>query len=325
MSLHRLTQITMGVPNVTPTAEYYTDFGLTPAPTDITSIYGAEAPAPGPDAKHRFATVDGGEQMRLVETERRRLVELRVGADDPDDLARIASSLGRLDIPAEQTGTALTAYDPGTEVTVVVEIADRMQQEETPPPPYNTPGYVGRQNVRAPGVERENRVQPRKLGHVVLGSTDQERSQRFFADGLGFKVSDTVPGLAAFMRCSTDHHNVLVQQAPLAFLHHTSWQVNDIDEVGRGATSMLEKDPERHVWGLGRHHVGSNFFWYLRDPAGNFSEYYSDLDCIVDDALWTPGTWEGARGLYNWGPPPPPSFLAPDDLAALMAGVHGPR
>jgi hypothetical protein len=35
--------------------------------------------------------------------------------------------------------------------------------------------------------------------------------------GLGFMVSDTVPGLAAFMRCSTDHHNVLVQRAPLAF------------------------------------------------------------------------------------------------------------
>ena len=27
-----------------------------------------------------------------------------------------------------------------------------------------------------------------------------------------------MPGLAAFLRCSTDHHNVLVQQAPLAFL-----------------------------------------------------------------------------------------------------------
>jgi len=25
------------------------------------------------------------------------------------------------------------------------------------------------------------------------------------------------------MRCSTDHHNLLVQQAPVAFLHHTAW------------------------------------------------------------------------------------------------------
>jgi hypothetical protein len=41
------------------------------------------------------------------------------------------------------------------------------------------------------------------------------------------------------MRCSTDHHNVLVQQVPLAFLHRTSWQVNDVDEIGRGATARL--------------------------------------------------------------------------------------
>jgi hypothetical protein len=26
---------------------------------------------------------------------------------------------------------------------------------------------------------------------------------------------------------------------------------------------------------------------------------------------------------YNWGPPPPPSFISPDDLAGLMVGVHG--
>jgi len=96
---------------------------------------------------------------------------------------------------------------------------------------------------------------------------------------------------------------VLVQKAPVSYLHHTSWQVEDVDEVGRGATAMLEKDPDRHVWGLGRHYIGSNFFWYLKDPAGNFSEYYSDIDCIIDDQLWKPGVWEGAKGLYSWGPP----------------------
>ncbi len=212
----------------------------------------------------------------------------------------------------------------------MVEIADRIKQEDTPSPPYNTPGHIARPDTRAPGVLRENRVQPRKLGHVVLGSTDQESSQRLFTEGLGFKISDTVPGLAAFMRCSTDHHNVLVQQAPLAFLHHTSWQVNDIDEVGRGATMMLEKDPARHVWGLGRHHVGSNFFWYLRDPAGNFSEYYSDLDCIVDDALWTPRTWEGAARPVQLGPaaaavvPRPRGPGRPDDRRARRALTAAP-
>ena len=171
---------------------------------------------------------------------------------------------------------------------------------------------------------RTGRVRPRRLGHVVIGSLDQEASQRFFTEGLGFKVSDRVPGLASFMRCSTDHHNLLVQQAPVNFLHHTAWEVDDVDEVGRGATAMLEGHPERHVWGLGRHHIGSNFFWYLKDPVGNFSEYYSDLDIILDDQLWKPSVVEGARGLYNWGPPPPPSFIQPEDLAALMTGSHAP-
>jgi catechol 2,3-dioxygenase-like lactoylglutathione lyase family enzyme len=325
MSMHRLTQIVMGVPNVEETAAYYAEFGLTPAPADITSIYTAEVPAPGPAAEHRFATVDGGEQLRIVHSPRRRLMQLGVGADDPDDLDRVAASLSALDLAFERTDTAVRAVDPGTEVTVRVEIAERISQEPTPAPAYNTPGVNARTGQRAAGIMRENPVRPRKLGHVVLGSTDAELSQKFFQQGLGFKVSDTVPGMAAFMRCSTDHHNVLVNQAPVPFLHHSSWQVDDVDEIGRGATAMLEKDPGRHIWGLGRHHIGSNFFWYLKDPAGNFSEYYSDIDCIIDDALWKPEVWEGVRGLYNWGPPPPPSFLAPEDLAALMTGAHQGR
>ncbi len=267
MALHRLTRITIGVPNVEETAAYYGEFGLTEGGTEFPA---ADAGGSGAAAGERnFSTGDGGEQLRLVATPRRRLVKLRVGTHDPDDIERVADSLARLGVTAERTGNGVRTYDPGTEVTVVVEIADRIKQEDTPSPPYNTPGHIARPDTRAPGVLRENRVQPRKLGHVVLGSTDQESSQKLFTEGLGFKISDTVPGLAAFMRCSTDHHNVLVQQAPLAFLHHTSWQVNDIDEVGRGATMMLEKDPARHVWGLDRPPRRVQLFWHLRDPAGN--------------------------------------------------------
>lgn len=316
MSLHRLTQIVMGVPNVEQTAAYYADFGLTPS--DDTT---AQQP---PEALHTLSTVDGGQQLRIVHSARRRLVELGVGAENPDDLDRVATSLARLDVPVHRTAESITAVDPGTEVLVRVELAPRLQPTPAPAPQYNAPGIHARLGERAPGILREEKVRPRKLGHVVLGSTDQEASQRFFQQGLGFKVSDTVKGLAAFMRCSSDHHNVLVQQAPVAFLHHTSWQVDDVDEIGRGATAMLEADPDRHTWGLGRHHIGSNFFWYLKDPAGTFSEYYSDLDCIVDDALWKPGVFEGAKALWAWGPPPPPSFLAPEDLAALMTGAHAP-
>ena len=305
MVLHRLTSITVGVPNVAATLDYYTDFGLRPSTTDTA-----------------LSTTDGGEQLRLVPAARRRLVELGIGVDDTDDLDRVTAALGRLGLSVHKNAVTVRATDPGTGVEVRLSVAGRLRQ--TPPPAlaYNAPGRAPRETARAGAVLRVKPVRPRKLGHVVIGSTDQEASQRFFVEGLGFKVSDRIPGRAAFLRCSTDHHNVLVQQAPVQLLHHTSWQVDDVDEVGRGATAMLAKDPARHVWGLGRHHVGSNFFWYLKDPAGNFSEYYADMDCIVDDQLWTPQDWQDARALYSWGPPPPPSFLEPEDLAELMTGAH---
>jgi catechol 2,3-dioxygenase-like lactoylglutathione lyase family enzyme len=308
MALHRLTDITIGVPNVEQTAGYYTEFGLTPSTAD--------------GGKHRFATRDGGDQLTIRHSPRRRLIALGVGVDDPDDLGRIAGSLARLGVDCERDGDALRTRDPITGIGVTVSVAPRLAQTPAPPTPYNAPGVVARPNVRAPGIDRAERVRPRKLGHVVVGSVDQAATQRFFTQGLGFKVSDEAPGLAAFMRCSTDHHNVLVQQAPVGFLHHTSWEVDDVDEVGRGATAMLRDHPERHTWGLGRHYIGSNFFWYLRDPAGNFSEYYSDIDCILDDQIWEPRVIAGDRSLYAWGPPPPPSFLAPEDLAELMTGAH---
>ena len=306
MPLHRLTAITVGVPNVDETIAYYTDFGLTPEPDGWLS------------------SQDGGRQLRIVHSPVRRLVDLAIGAEHLDDIAAAVHRLRAAGCLVEQDGTGLTSIEPATGTQVSVRVADPIRQPAVSAIPYNGPGRLERGTSRAPGVLRETAVRPRKLGHVVLGSTDYEATIRFFTDLIGFKVSDRIAGHGAFLRCSTDHHNVLVLKAPVTFLHHSSWQVDDIDEVGRGASAMLEGHPDRHVWGLGRHHAGSNFFWYLKDPAGNFSEYYSDMDCIVDDQLWSPETLEGARGLFNWGPPPPPSFLAPEDLAEIMTGAHQP-
>ena len=65
MTLHRLTSVIMGVPNVTETQQYYTQFGL------------------HPDDGGSFSTQDGGRQLRIVPTPTRRLVELHISVDDP--------------------------------------------------------------------------------------------------------------------------------------------------------------------------------------------------------------------------------------------------
>lgn len=304
MALHGLGKVTIGVPNVADTIAYYSEFGL----------------------DHRgggvFATRDGGEQLTITEASTRRLVELTVAADDPDDLAAITRSLQGIGVTAQQDATVVTATEPVTGTRVRVTVRPRVSVDPVPEAtPYNGPGRIERWG-RAPFTARTTPVAPRKLGHAVLGSTDLHATTRFFTEGLGFRVSDYMGEQAAFLRCSVEHHNVLVMAAPVNFLHHTSWQVDDIDEVGRGAHDMLEDHPERHIWGLGRHYAGSNFFYYLKDPAGNFSEYYSDMDTIPQDELWSPDVLHGLAGLYAWGPPPPPSFLEPDDLAALMTGAH---
>ncbi len=308
MTLHRIDNITIGVPDVAKTSEFYRDFGMTEG-------------APGV-----FATADGGEQLRLVHSPVRRLMEIALAADDPDDVERVATQLRGIDVEATRTDGGISATDPGTGVKVSIGVAARLQQEAGPATHYNGPGRIERVGLRSEelpqGAGETVQARPRRLGHVVVGTTTLEPSQRFFMEGIGFKLSDSVGKAAFFLRCSEDHHNLLLQAAPIQFLHHTSWQVEDVDEIGLGAQSLLKKDPSRHVWGFGRHHVGSNFFWYFRDPAGNFAEYFSDMDCIPTDQVWEPRVWEGVRSLYSWGPPPPASFLRPDDLTELMAGMH---
>src|SRR5438105_15404506 len=110
MSLHGLTSVTIGVPNVEETAEYYRDFGLTPK------------------GDGTFETEDGGEQLRLVPSDRRRLVQMNIGADDNDDLDRIASQLRGIEVDVERMPSSIQSRDPITGVGIVVEIAPRIDQ-----------------------------------------------------------------------------------------------------------------------------------------------------------------------------------------------------
>jgi catechol 2,3-dioxygenase-like lactoylglutathione lyase family enzyme len=306
MSLHRLSHIQVGVPAgvLDATRAFYRDFGL----TEI---------APG-----RFATRDGGEQLALVAAPRRALLALTVGVDDADDLGRAAAALARLCLGARFEGDALHTTEPATGIRVTLAVEPRLAQKSEPQLPTNGPGRTLRANARSSAaIARTETPRPHRLSHVVTTSTDAASSRRFFVEGLGFAVSDEVPGLgAAFLRCSTDHHNVLVQPGPLAFLHHTAWEMEDADAVGAAASALLAADPSRHAWGLGRHGIGSNYFWYLRDPAGNFAEYTSDLDVIDDADAWRVASSLPAHGLASWGPPVPREFLAPPDIVALATG-----
>jgi len=303
MSLHRLRSITIGVPGADAVRAFYRDFGLVET-------------RPG-----CFETLDGGEQLRVEPAARRNLLALAVGVDDADDLARAGASLARLGIAAERSERTLRASEPVTGVRIELAVEPRLVQKPSTPLEANAPGRTLRTDARSRAALACDAPRPRRLGHVVIGSTDAAASRRFFVEGLGFRTSDVVPAIgAAFLRCSTDHHNLLIQPAPVGFLHHTAWEMDDLDAVGRAAAAMVAAEPARHVWGLGRHGIGSNYFWYLRDPAGNFAEYMADLDVIADEEAWKVAASTDAHPLAAWGPPVPAGFLAPEDIMALARG-----
>src|ERR1700752_2317003 len=110
MSLHRLTRIIIGVPDVAAAAAYYRDFGLTEL------------------GANRFATADGGEQLRIASAPQRRLLQLGIGGRNTDALDRIGSQLSKLGVSSIRSEASLSVLDPNSSLTVVVEIADEVKQ-----------------------------------------------------------------------------------------------------------------------------------------------------------------------------------------------------
>ncbi len=150
MALHRLTSITLGVPDVEAAAGYYEEFGLTPV---------------GDGKVRRFATEEGGEQLKLAHSAQRRLVELGVGVDDQDDLDRVAAGLSKLDVPAQRGATSLRVADPNSNLTVTLDIAPHLEQTPAEQVPYNGPG-----RPRAPTSAPPGRSGRTGCGHASWGT-----------------------------------------------------------------------------------------------------------------------------------------------------------
>ncbi len=303
MGLHRLLGLKVAVPNPDALAAFYGELGLLGDPTC------------------GFTGTEGGASVTVEEGAFRRLARVELGcaaAEDIDSTARRLTDGGASAVVADGE---LSVVDPVSRVEFVVRVADALPAESPAAPVVpNAPGATVRVDERAPAVFAGPRP-PRRLGHLVIGSPAIGDTRDFLVDGLGLKVSDELEGIIAFLRCSPDHHNVALVESPVPLLQHYSWECDDIDHVGHTASALLRPDPSRHTWGLGRHFAGSNFYWYLRDPAGSYLELYSDLDQIHDDDAWeqkgrTPFDVEHVAN--SWGPDLPLEFVLPPDLDQLQ-------
>lgn len=152
-------------------------------------------------------------------------------------------------------------------------------------------------------------VRPRHFSHLLLFTPDVPLQLRFLTEVLGLRLSDRSGDIIAFLHGAhgSDHHLVALAKSQAPGLHHTSWDVASIDEVGCGGEQMRAAG-YREGWGLGRHVLGSNYFQYVRDPWGSYVEYSFDIDFVPHDMDWRSGDYAPEDALYVWGPPVPADF-----------------
>jgi catechol 2,3-dioxygenase len=158
-------------------------------------------------------------------------------------------------------------------------------------------------------------VFPRWLSHVLLFTPDVSGLVNFSESVLGLRLSDRSGDLVAFMHTpyGSDHHLLACVKSEGPGLHHTSWDLGSVDEVGE-ASEQMRNAGYADGWGVGRHVLGSNYFYYVRDPWGSFAEYSADIDFIAEGQPWQAGDYAPEDSFYLWGPAVPDWFVANTEL-----------
>lgn len=295
MPVRALLHYALEVPDQRVGEKFYRKFGL------------VEGQARGEKFSLRPAKIHQ-EVVLLYPGPRKRLHHLAFGAPG-DHFEQVKESLHRagvreVDPPRGGPEGGIWIHDPdGNAVTIRPETAEVPPPD--PPLAINSPGHVARVAIR--GYRENLDSRPRRLGHVLLFTPDIARQIDFYARVLGMRLSDRAQSVVAFLRCTTDHHNLAFLASKAPGFHHGSFEVGSVDEIAVAAQRMREAGFEEG-WGLGRHVIGSNFFYYVRDPWGSFAEYFHDIDYIPEDCAWEARDFPEQDALYQWGPPLPPYF-----------------
>ena len=293
-------------PSLDEAEQFLTTFGLTRAERTRDALY-----MRGTDAPHHIHVTHLGPS---------KFVGLAFSVASDDDLRRFAKAPGasgveHLDEPGG--GLRVRISDPnGYQIEVVHglrAVAPLRVDEQI----INTGSDKLR---RAGGLLRVARraSQVKRIAHAVLMTRNAQEKIRWYREMFGFLASDEVfvgaPDniVASFNRCDrgdafVDHHTLLCFESPKVGLNHLSFEVQSFDDLMVGH-EHLRAAGYRHVWGIGRHLLGSQIFDYWEDPWRRVHEHWTDTDVL--NARNGSGLHPIETGLSaQWGEPPPQSFV----------------
>jgi len=294
LGVHSLDHFSLSVPDLERAKRFYTAFGL-----DVQE-QGSRLNLQASMSPHRCVSIFEGPSKALS------YLSFGIFADD---VLRFKAHLDeggveRVDPPPGVDSNGLWLRDCNG-LLVELKVAEKTSMYVAPAEHAEMP--LG--SRAAPYRGEAGQVRPVRLAHVMIFVRDVHKSIDFYRRVLGLRLSDEIEGNVAFMHGvhGSDHHIVAFVKSDAPGLHHCSWDVGSFHDVGLGAMQMAE-NVYKDGWGVGHFVLSSNYFHYVRDPWGSYSEYVSDLDYIPSDVDWEGQSHSAKKAFYLWGPEPTKVF-----------------
>lgn len=293
-------------PDLDVAEEFLTNFGMVRAARTKSALY-----MRGADPAHHVHVTELGEP---------KFVGLAFTAANEEDLQRAAEIDGASPIEAIDEpggGKRVRLTDPlGYQVEVVHGI------EKLAPLPVCRLAM----NDGPAGLKRKGELmriargpsQVKRIGHGVIMSTQFPKVLAWYRETLGLISSDDIyvgersNVVASFNRCDrgeeyVDHHVFFCMQGEKNGLNHLSFEVQDIDDVMVGHEHLRARG-YKHMWGIGRHVLGSQIYDYWQDPWGRVHEHWTDSDRLnVHNGSNLLSIEEGLAS--QWGERAPEEFI----------------
>lgn len=309
MPFCKVTDIAFGrlrSPDLDVAEEFLTRFGLVRTARTPTALY-----MRGTDPSHHLHVTEKGDP---------KFIGIAYHAAHEDDLKALAKAPGAsgietIDEPGGGKRVRLTEPN-GYQIEVVAGI-----EKVDPIPVKRQRLNSGEQPLARAGELMRLPKGPshvKRMGHGVMMTPKFHETVGWFREHLGLICSDDVYAgdennlIGSFNRCDrgddyVDHHVFFCLAHEKTGLNHFSFEVPDIDDVAMGHDYLKQYGYE-HMWGLGRHVLGSQVYDYWADPWGRVHEHWADSDRLnlangsklvaAEEAL-----------VSQWGEAPPEKFI----------------
>jgi catechol 2,3-dioxygenase-like lactoylglutathione lyase family enzyme len=307
IKVHDLAFGRLRAPDLDVMEEFLTHFGMVRADRTPRALY-----MRGTDSPHHLHVTELGDPA---------FVGLAYHAASEDDLERVARAPGASPVESVDEpggGRRVRLREPNGYQIEVVYGMERLAPIPVPRDPMNS----GSEPLRRAGRLMRLGKSPapiKRIGHGVLGSPKVRETVQWFRETLGFICSDHVYAgdkdniIGSFNRCDrgdeyVDHHTLFSVMNERGGLNHLSFEVPDVDAVFMDHEYLARLGKYEHMWGVGRHLLGSQVYDYWADPWGRVHERWADTDRL--NAKSGSNLLPAQEALVSqWGEDPPEKFI----------------